>query len=70
MNVHLYLTNGNDVSLSIHRVIDDIRFQSNEDILKYILSTVKTSRIYKISPIMGMETTYVLSSHICKITID
>ena len=60
MNVHLYLTNGNDVSLSIHRVIDDIRFQSNEDILKYILSTVKTSRIYKISPIMGMETTCLL----------
>lgn len=69
MDLYLHLTDGKYEHLSTNNVIDDIHFQSDEDILKYVLSTVKTSQIYKISTPMGMKTTYVLSSHICKITV-
>ena len=70
MGLYLHLTDGKHEHLSTNHVIDDIRFQSNEDILKYLLSTIKTSQIYKISKPMGTKDTYVLSSHICKITIE
>lgn len=64
-------SSGKEYPVSEHFLINDNKFDTDEDVLDFILNNLGTADIFEIKPeVSNKKTAYILTNQICSIEIE